>query len=356
MFSCPTCKKKFEKIVLYNKHQRVHADCKQFVCLYPKCNKVFVKYVNFRGHCNRMHNPHTVKVSAVSNSINYICKQVSCSFQCINQAAYKKHLFETHLSSLNSPVTCDFPRCRESKRTFLTKNAFKVHLFRYHGGQVANSIESQVNVSIVEKDVLNMIVKKSVDLSNVDKVTLSMDVNQHNSSFLNESVATNDSMNSKKNEIENLNLTPNAFRQGNSQMSEKKSATQNLAELYMNLSSKKFANDSCLQGVVEGITSVVDTCSNEFKNSIDGSDFSTDEKKNILNMFSNSFQGLSDAHDKSNGVLRSTYSRTKYYENHYNLIQPIEITFPNTNNEEPYSYHYVPILKTLQKLLSIKKI
>ena len=95
-----------------------------------------------------------------------------------------------------------------------------------------------------------------------------------------------------------------------------KSATWTLAELYINPSSKKCITESCLQGVTQGISSVVDPCSNQFQHSIGNTNFSTEEKSQISNIFENSFKGINDAHDKSTAVFGSTYMRAKYYKKH----------------------------------------
>lgn len=76
--------------------------------------------------------------------------------------------------------------------------------------------------------------------------------------------------------------------------------------------------------------------------------FPEEHKNEILKIFKESFSEIKNAHDKNTGCLRNSYIRKVFYEKNYDYIKPIEIEFPSNSNKK-FVYHYVPILKTLEK-------
>ncbi|OXU24158.1 hypothetical protein TSAR_015938 [Trichomalopsis sarcophagae] len=118
---------------------------------------------------------------------------------------------------------------------------------------------------------------------------------------------------------------------------------QNLAEIYLQLSVKHFATESVLQGVMNGMYSVFDSCKAKFTELLSYSN--VNDKDNVISIAFNS-------HDPKNGILRSTFTRKQYYKKEYNFIQPIEVPILDDDGKETQCYFsYVPVLETIKTWL-----
>ncbi|XP_031789144.1 uncharacterized protein LOC116418192 [Nasonia vitripennis] len=125
---------------------------------------------------------------------------------------------------------------------------------------------------------------------------------------------------------------------------------QNLAKIYLQLSVKHFATESVLQGVMNGMYSVFDSCKAKFTELLFHSNLN--DKDNVSSIFCKSFNSFINSHDPKNGILRSTFTRKQYYKKEYNFIQPIEVPILDDDGKETQCYFsYVPVLETIKTWL-----
>lgn len=105
----------------------------------------------------------------------------------------------------------------------------------------------------------------------------------------------------------------------------------------MRLGYKYFATEELIQDVVETLHSVIQTCRDSFKSSLNDENFKNDCNEIMMKNFDESLQGLLEAHDKNTGVFRSSYKRKQYFKTNSKFVQPV--TIPLLDKEKKESGH-----------------
>ena len=88
--------------------------------------------------------------------------------------------------------------------------------------------------------------------------------------------------------------------------------TKSLAKIYVKLAVKNFATQPVLQGIMSNLYSAFDLCRIQFYESL--SHLNVENSDLIRNVFDNSFNSFINSHNPKTGILRSTYTRKKYYK------------------------------------------
>ena len=130
-----------------------------------------------------------------------------------------------------------------------------------------------------------------------------------------------------------------------------------LAKVFITLSTKYFATEPLLQGVLENIYSAFSMCRYAFVDNMLRSHISEDNKSVVKNIFNNSFNSFIYALNPTTGILRNTYNRKIYYTKTLKYVAPKQITIQDIHQDDTsYIYSYIPILKTLEVMLLNKNV
>lgn len=72
-----------------------------------------------------------------------------------------------------------------------------------------------------------------------------------------------------------------------------------MANVYnFGLSAAHYPNESTLQGVIDGMTAISDSCFQEFNDGVDSSHFSSQDKEEICKIFKKGFSSITETHNK----------------------------------------------------------
>lgn len=305
MIPCQICHRKLQTIIEYNKHIKIHRHFTNFQvnCIYSGCNTKCTSYNSYAKHQLRFH--------CDSDDDHYTCKHLFCNARFSNLRSLKKHYNLHNLNSKNACTLC------ASKTFFITRNALRVHVTRFHSQRYVHD-ETQVDEH--------------------------RDVNVVNNQLV-QNVQTTLSNTFEKESIDIPNSTTEVTSQS-------KDVNNRLAELYLNLSTKYLASEPLIRDVVESFSYTLNTCKEYFFTSLNTSNIGETDKKSVADIFNNCFETIINNHDSKTGIFRSTYSRKQFYRNSFKYIQPKEISLYNKQGKETNCrYSYVPILKTLENML-----
>ncbi|XP_043483992.1 uncharacterized protein LOC122512301 isoform X1 [Leptopilina heterotoma] len=327
MFSCHSCDLSFKYIREYNKHQRKHAfDANlEILCAYSGCTKKFNTYGSFNVHIFRNHR-------YISQNVQYSCKQRMCNFQCNDLKILKNHLY-AHFKKSNTGVFCSIPNCPIANKKFLSSNSLRIHISRIHRN-CDDLIVTNLNSNLCNTE-------SNIALEN----SILQSPNENDSNIV---------LNNPP-QLKNDNYP--TYSQNNIDFDSNNSASvKRFAQLYLDLSVNHNATEAVLQPLIEGIFSEIERSSNNFLNSNFNSDLSDNDKEKVANIFNNSFSPIFEAHSTTTGLLRTTFCRNKYYDKNFKYVEPVQLSFPVSENEKECYYQYVPILSTIKLLLENKDV
>ena len=140
-----------------------------------------------------------------------------------------------------------------------------------------------------------------------------------------------------------------------------KDVTRTLAETFLLLSVYKYATELILQGLIKGVSSAFETCRKEYVADLGASNFSGPQKAAMMPFFEKNFAPFRSSLDLRTGLLRNTYCRHKYYEDNFDVVEPVEVEltkgdWTGANTGKKHFYHYVPTTKTLKVLLKNRSV
>lgn len=308
MFKCQMCNSMFPSILLYNKHQILHKNIPhlQIICYFKGCGKQFNRYFNFKKHIFRWHTKDCYK----EIDVIYRCKEKNCNACFTSKRDFNSHLYR-HIRQSKIGIYCGYPDCFDTT-LFKTVNNYTVHICRHHS-----------NMNLCKQYVAND-AQKELDLDNCDN---RIDTSDNCVAFLEE---------------ETLNqFSNNAV-----------DCVRSISQLYLNLITKYFLTERTLQAIIDGLSSIIELSQQHFITTLNDSDLQNDIKTRITDMFQSSHIFLSNIYSSVNGCLRSTYSRNIYFKKFFHIVMPIQINLGFDNNHKPCYYHYIPILNTLEVLLT----
>lgn len=112
------------------------------------------------------------------------------------------------------------------------------------------------------------------------------------------------------------------------------SDVENLAKLYLCLSTKHFATESVLQPIIAGRTKIFEKCTNGFISETNNdNNFSYDQKEEILVIFENNFHSINEAHNSKYGFLRTAHTRKEHYRKKWNYLAREQVNFEVREHE-----------------------
>ncbi|KAJ8682451.1 hypothetical protein QAD02_018243 [Eretmocerus hayati] len=332
MFVCTLCRNKFSSINQYNKHQITHSGQSNYrvKCLYAGCQTTCVSYPSFRKHLNRMH-------SNVSNE-SYTCKYGGCGSKFKNLLSLKKH-HQSHLAEItDGPIVCGF--C--SAKYFDTKNAYKIHINRYHRNILDedsyedNPGANQESSSSLSGDGQNLQESTIFSCGNLHTHPQTVEFVQD----LFENAPANDPDISNSSQFSASCDIPSM------------PVEQMYSNLYLRLETKNNATEPLIQDIVSTTSVAFTKCGELFGSSLAQSHLSEQDQAFVLKILDKSFGQITNCHDPKTGSLRSTYSRHKLYRSNPKYNKPIKVKLRDKHGIETHChYTYVPPLKTLQLML-----
>ncbi|XP_064455219.1 uncharacterized protein LOC135366447 isoform X1 [Ornithodoros turicata] len=325
MFSCRQCGTSFSSRASYVTHQKVHININnyRFPCFELGCQVTFSTYSAFSHHCKRS---HTGDKRCENDDSVFPCRAPFCGIPCSRQNV-SSHLRE-HVSN-GQDVVCPYPECKD-KPTMRSRNAVSVHMTRYHGKiRSLNSkqhaiADDEASTSVCTDDSED--VECHLNLSTCEDVLMGrMDDSEGCSSR-----STSEGM---VTEIKEADL---------------------IARLILQATTKLHVPSTTMTKVLSDVASIVEIKMDEIKRKVsDRFENSTSSDLHGVKeaVLSDLEQSLPFASCRESGELSSQHLQAKYFKEHFQFFEPVEISLKSVCRTEQGVIHYMPLTLTLPRLL-----
>ncbi|KAJ8681795.1 hypothetical protein QAD02_017587 [Eretmocerus hayati] len=325
MFDCEFCGTKFLSIDDYNAYHfnDHHENHPKIKCLYTRCNTYFINFSSFRQHIRRQH-PESAERS-------YICKYRECGLEFTSLAHLKEH-FSWHSKKLGEPLNCGF--CGKACNT---KNAYNVHLNRYHQNRFDPVFIDNVSENVAISETPDL-VRNDQELFQSELSFASIDPQVFNESaaLLHDNLVVDDS---PQDRVFEKDIRTDE-------------AVDIHSKLYVRLETQHFATEPLIQDIVRSTSSSLSKCQEKFESLVSDSSLTASDRKIVKDILNESFGKIIASHDINTGIFRSTYTRRKLYHANPKYVKPMKVMLHDQqgNVTEQY-YSYVPPLETLKLML-----
>lgn len=313
MLTCNICLKSFPFWLNYHKHLRAHKfKHSTFYCFYHNCSEFFNNFSSYLSHVYRKHikTKTYIKIKNTCESRTSPCYNCNKSFS--NTLNLIKHVI-LHIKS-DSFLFCPLNNC---KSRFINETSFRSHLKRNHNFYFKSNILFSKHH---KKSVLN---ESSREISNV----FINPCNSPNNSSTTESVQAN---------------TEN-----------KPNLQYELAFLFHTLKYVHNIPKRVIQEISDKMCHIHSNCENELLSKIENISQEFDLAPPIIDSLKKSVS-LTLQPERLN--LRTDYHREKIFSNIFQFITPQKIYLGKNNYNKDCYYYYVPVLKSLSKLLEEEEI
>lgn len=277
----------------------------------------------------------------------------NCSFKSENIMRYNRHQY-VHRNELRTKFLCVFKNCKMQFKKYVN---FKVHIFRNHNNKKTEFQKNDIYRCIVatcrfsSEDWEIFLSHLYSHLKIGDKIFCPFENCRYNKPFISlKNFHLHKFRHHRKinrddtNIIDHSTLLDSDLQLNNSHLSLETQNAQNIADrsiqqlatTYLMLKSKYFITEDALKIIIDGINDTLDTNENSGA--------------------TNYYNIMKKAHNNSNGVLRNTYAREKYFKNNFHLITPVKINLGRNNNHRLCHFYYIPILDIIKNLLLISDV
>nr|XP_054930443.1 uncharacterized protein LOC126537830 isoform X1 [Dermacentor andersoni] len=323
MYPCSICGCVSSTLSAFLRHVALHKNANNFYvkCPFQDCYKKFCKvgslYSHFcRGHRRVRRAEQESCVSISAHGCDLVCTVDSCIQVCKDYKALIAHL-KFHIVQ-GAKVTC--PLC---KKAYNKKASFSSHLSRYHGKYLCSVSD--------------------VEVQEPRPVSATVTTPPHDA----EQTGSNSS------EEEELPSTL-ALHQGSMQESCKNHVSTAFAHLYLRLLSERHVPSSTVQIISEAIYDIQNANASAMasclKEKLREKAVNSDDIDKLIDETFESDYVLA-LHRAPDGVFRTEHSRSSFFKKEFLYVSPVEILLGKNKKNKNATFHYVPILSTLEAML-----
>lgn len=300
MAACRICAQTFPTLVDYFEHYHYHSSVLGgALCPSEPCSALFKNYESLRSHVFRHHRKQRSK----QDDPAFVCSVPSCGASESTRTEFVSHVAE-HLDKGIDAVMCPFVGCSSVLRS---AGSFRTHVSRYHRDTTATQLLQVPDANF-----------------EVEPATLD---GEHSRAPI---VGVGDTCETDSSGGSHLECNP---------------FTDNFALFLLKLESQHHVPASTVQYIVKELQNLHNLNRNMSLHEV-AKTVSTDTLSSVRSAF------CKDAFEGASVILRSSYSRHKYYKKKFCFVPPVEITLGMNKQNVASTYHYVPIEHLIYFLLS----
>ena len=326
---CRVCGVQSGSIQRYGLHQKLHSNIPnyRFCCGFRPCRRRFSTSAAFRAHAYREHigkkgKPLNIELENEPATTDYQCQIPVCKASFSSMKKLISHL-QYHIRVEAITVTCPYQNC---EKQFKKRSSFTSHISRNHSENDEPRIQSIPIMREVVEPGLNI------------RHDCPEDIQSH-------------SINAP--EFATDALTGDHFDEDTDENCAEGDLSgqymKDIAFFFMKLHGKLLLPDTFIQEILMEMDGIHEVDHELLKQKLSAKMMSLRVSDDVASEIIKEI----DAPDPwttnvREGHLRSTFSRQKYFANHFSYVKPVTVHLGHNADRQARSFQYIPILDTLK--------